>query len=292
MNEHDEILTLSAIAKNFGDKVALKHVDLSVRRGAVHVICGENGAGKSTLMNILAGIHQPSAGTIQLNGRAVTIPDPITASRLGIGMVHQHFTLVPSMTVAENIYLGRHIRKYGLFSDRKAMTGRAAELIERFNFRLDAEAPVRSLSVGQRQRVEILKALAFDAELLILDEPTAVLTPPEVDELIGIIDGLRSRGRTILFITHKLREVKAVSDVVTVIRRGESISTYPTATVSETDIARYLASGEWQGKAGAYAIQGRFEMHVARLDGSYSGVMGLPLRETAGLLRQFGLLAP
>jgi simple sugar transport system ATP-binding protein len=238
MNDQDEILKLSAIAKTFGDKVALKHVDLDVRRGEVHVICGENGAGKSTLMNILAGIHQASAGTISLNGRAVTIPDPIAASRLGIGMVHQHFTLVPSMSVADNVFLGRHLRKYGIFSDGKAMVARTEELVQRFNFGLDPEAPVRSLSVGQRQRVEILKALAFDAELLILDEPTAVLTPPEVDELIEVIDGLRTRGRTILFITHKLREVKAVSDRVTVIRHGESISTHPTASVSEADIAR------------------------------------------------------
>jgi simple sugar transport system ATP-binding protein len=285
MNEHDDILTLLAIAKSFGDKVALKHVDLSVRRGAVHVICGENGAGKSTLMNILAGIHQPSAGTIQLNGRAVTIPDPITASRLGIGMVHQHFTLVPSMTVAENIYLGRHIRKYGLFSDRKAMTERAAELIDRFNFRLDAEAPVRSLSVGQRQRVEILKALAFDAELLILDEPTAVLTPPEVDELIGIIDGLRARGRTILFITHKLREVKAVSDVVTVIRRGESISTYPTASVSETDIARDMVGRNvFLVGRGDSAEPRRFGAPVLSLDGvSVTNSTGRLLLDTVSL---------
>ncbi|MBN9217447.1 MAG: ABC transporter ATP-binding protein [Mesorhizobium sp.] len=238
MDDQDEILKLSAIAKMFGDKAALKHVDIRVRRGEVHVICGENGAGKSTLMNILAGIHQPDGGTINLNGKDVTIADPIAASRLGIGMVHQHFALVPSMSVAENVFLGRHPRRLGLFSDRRAMVERTRELIDRYGFGLDPETPVRSLSVGQRQRVEILKALAFDAELLILDEPTAVLTPPEVDELIEVIAGLRQRGRTILFITHKLREVKAVSDRVTVIRHGESISTYPTAVVSEADIAR------------------------------------------------------
>lgn len=238
MTDRNEILKLSAIAKMFGEKPALKHVDLDVRRGEVHVICGENGAGKSTLMNILAGIHQPSSGTISLNGRPVTIADPIAASRLGIGMVHQHFTLVPSMSVAENVFLGRHLRKLGLFSDTRAMIARTGELIGRYNFGLDPETPVRELSVGQRQRVEILKALAFDAELLILDEPTAVLTPPEVDELIEVIAGLRQRGRTILFITHKLREVKAVSDRVTVIRHGESISTHPTTAVSEADIAR------------------------------------------------------
>ncbi|MFI0843951.1 ABC transporter ATP-binding protein [Mesorhizobium sp. IMUNJ 23232] len=238
MTNADDILKLSAIAKSFGDKVALKHVDLDVRRGEVHVICGENGAGKSTLMNILAGIHQPTSGTIFLNGKAVAIPDPIEASRLGIGMVHQHFALVPSMTVAENVFLGRHIRKWGFFSDKAAMVARTRDLVARYRFGLDPEAVVGTLSVGQRQRVEILKALAFDAELLILDEPTAVLTPPEVDELIEVIAGLRARGRTVLFITHKLREVKAVSDRVTVIRHGESISTHATGTVSEADIAR------------------------------------------------------
>ena len=238
MTNTDDILRLSAIAKTFGEKVALKHVDLAVRRSEVHVICGENGAGKSTLMNILAGIHQPSAGFIELNGRQVVIADPIEASRLGIGMVHQHFTLVPSMSVAENVFLGRHIRKWGVFSDKAAMVARTRDLIARYRFGLDPETPVRALSVGQRQRVEILKALAFDAELLILDEPTAVLTPPEVDELIEVIAGLSALGRTILFITHKLREVKAVSDRVTVIRHGESISTHATQTVSEADIAR------------------------------------------------------
>ncbi len=244
MSGPEPLLSLRGIAKSFGGKVALAHVDLDVRPGEVHVICGENGAGKSTLMNILAGIHQPSAGTIRLNGAEIEIPDPIAASRAGIGMVHQHFTLVPSMTVADNLFLGRQPKRFGLFSDRQAMAERARELIDRYNFRLDPQAPIQSLSVGQRQRVEILKALAFDATLLILDEPTAVLTPPEVEELLGVIDGLRSRGRTILFITHKLREVKAVSDRVTVLRHGKSISTHATQDVSEADIARDMVGRE------------------------------------------------
>jgi simple sugar transport system ATP-binding protein len=244
MSEHDVMLRLTGISKNFGDKAALTHVDLEVLRGEVHVICGENGAGKSTLMNILAGILAPGNGHIILEGAEVQIPDPIAATALGIGMVHQHFALVPSMTIAENIFLGRHLRRFGLFSDRRAMIARTQELIERYNFRLDATAPVRSLSVGQRQRVEILKALAFDAELLILDEPTAVLTPPEVDDLIQVIDGLRTSGKTILFITHKLREVKAVSDRVTIIRHGRSIVTYRTAEVTEAQIAKDMVGRE------------------------------------------------
>ncbi len=238
------MLRLAGIRKNFGEKVALHHVDIDVRCGEVHVICGENGAGKSTLMNILAGIHSPTAGTITLKGKEAKITDPIAASALGIGMVHQHFALVPSMTIAENVFLGRHLRRWGLFSDKPAMLSFTQRLIDKFNFGLDAAAPIRGLSVGQRQRVEILKALAFDAELLILDEPTAVLTPPEVDDLLQVINGLRKSGKTILFITHKLHEVKAVSDRVTIIRHGRSVTTYDTAGVSETQIARDMVGRE------------------------------------------------
>lgn len=244
MSEYDIILRLDGISKNFGEKVALRHVDLEVLRGEVHVLCGENGAGKSTLMNILAGILTPSEGRIILDGTEVQIPDPIKASALGIGMVHQHFALVPSMTIAENIFLGRHLRRFGLFSNRRAMVSRTKALIEQYNFRLNATAPVRSLSVGQRQRVEILKALAFDAKLLILDEPTAVLTPPEVDDFIQVINGLRTNGKTILFITHKLREVKAVSNRVTIIRDGRSVDTYRTAEVTEAQIAKDMVGRE------------------------------------------------
>jgi simple sugar transport system ATP-binding protein len=240
----DIMLRLAGIRKNFGEKTALHHVDIEVRRGEVHVICGENGAGKSTLMNILAGIHEPSGGSIELNGKPVTVSNPIEAGALGIGMVHQHFALVPSMTIAENVFLGRHLRRYGIFSDKPGMVDYTQQLIDRFNFRLDATAVVATLSVGQRQRVEILKALAFDAELLILDEPTAVLTPPEVDDLLEVIDGLRKGGKTILFITHKLREVKAVSDRVSIVRHGRSVITYDTASVTETQIARDMVGRE------------------------------------------------
>jgi ABC-type uncharacterized transport system ATPase subunit len=167
--DHDNILVLDGIAKQFGDIVALEHVDLSIRRGEVHVVCGENGAGKSTLMNILVGIHAPDGGKIVFNGKETTIRDPLAAGAMGIGMVHQHFTLVPSMSVAENLFLGHHLCHFGFFSDRRAMVERAGTLIDTYSFALDPEAIVRTLSVGQRQRVEILKALVFDAELLILD---------------------------------------------------------------------------------------------------------------------------
>jgi simple sugar transport system ATP-binding protein len=188
-------------------------------------------------MNILGGILQADAGEMSLDGRSVRLGDPMDAARAGIGMVHQHFKLVASMSVAENLFLNRQPLRLGFLTDRRAMRERARALIARYRFDLDPDAPIAQLSVGQRQRVEILKALAFDARLLILDEPTAVLTPPEVDELLGVIADLKARGRTILFITHKLREVKAASDRVTVLRHGASVSTRRTAGLSESDIA-------------------------------------------------------
>jgi ABC-type uncharacterized transport system ATPase subunit len=253
-------LKLSQIGKRFGEKIAIHSIDLDVAAGSVHAVCGENGAGKSTLMNILAGVHQPDQGRIMIDGSAVTIPSPSAAARLGIGMVHQHFTLVPSMTVAENVFLGRHVRRLGIFSDRAAMATRAAALIARYGFSLDVKAPVSSLSVGQRQRVEILKALAFDARILILDEPTAVLTPREVDELLGVVALLRDRGASVLFITHKLREAVSVSDTVTVIRDGRSILHRPTSAVTESEIAiamvgRAIVPAR-RGRSGASAAGG------------------------------------
>ena len=237
MSDPAPLLRLRGVAKTFGDKVALAHVDLDVEAGEVHVICGENGAGKSTLMNILAGILTPDGGQIELDGAPIRFADPIAAGRAGIGMVHQHFKLVASMSVAENLFLNRQPLRFGFVSDRRAMRERARALIERYRFDLDPDAPIARLSVGQRQRVEVLKALAFDARILILDEPTAVLTPPEVGELLAVVAQLKARGRTILFITHKLREVKAASDRVTVLRLGRSVSTRPTIGLSEAEIA-------------------------------------------------------
>ncbi len=235
---NENILVLKNIKKSFGETLALDEVNLSICRGEVHVVCGENGAGKSTLMNILVGIHKPDAGKIIFKGKEIKISDPLVASSIGIGMVHQHFTLVPSMSVAENMFLGHHLRYIKFFSNYQKMIKRAGALIDKYNFALDPEATVSNLSVGQRQRVEILKALVFDAELLILDEPTAVLTPPEVDELLKVISNLRNAGSTVVFITHKLREVKAISDRVTILRNGKRISTLTTNRVTEKDIAR------------------------------------------------------
>ncbi len=238
------ILQLLGVSKRFGDKKALDHVDLDVENGEIHVICGENGAGKSTLMNIVAGIIRPDEGEIRIAGRAVRLADPTDAARAGVGMVHQHFKLIPSMTVAENLYLNRQPRMFGIISDRAAMRAGAEAWIRRYRFELDPDAPVSRLSVGQRQRVEILKALGFDARLLILDEPTAVLTPPEVNELLRIMGQLKAAERTILFITHKLNEAKAVADRITVLRHGQRISTRPARGLSETAIALDMVGRE------------------------------------------------
>lgn len=238
--ERTPALQLEGIVKTFGDKVAIEHVDLTIWPGEVHAICGENGAGKSTLMNILCGIHQADAGTVRLDGRTVHFTAPVESSRAGIGMVHQHFTLVPSMTVAENVFLHRQPRRFGILTDGDAMRRATAALIDEFDFALDPDDRIADLTVGQRQRVEIIKALAFDAKILILDEPTAVLTPPEVDELLEIIADLRAKGRTVVFITHKLREVMALSDRVTVVRRGRTVDTRVTSEVTDADIAQMM----------------------------------------------------
>ena len=238
------LLALRGVSKRFGDKQALAGVDLDLRSGEVHVVCGENGAGKSTLMNIIGGILQPDEGELLINGAVVRFPDPVAASRAGVGMVHQHFRLVSSMSVAENLYLNRQPRRFGLFSDRAAMRRGAANLIARYGFDLQPDAIVGGLSVGQRQRVEILKALGFDARILILDEPTAVLTPGEVAQLLDVVRDLRAKGRAILFITHKLKEALDIADRVTVLRHGRRISTRPRSELTERAIALDMVGRE------------------------------------------------
>ena len=217
-------LELKGITKSFGALVANDGIDLSVNRGEIHAILGENGAGKSTLMNIVYGLLQPDSGEIRVDGKVVTIHEPSDALAVGIGMVHQHFMLIPVFTVLENIVLGHEstskIGKLKLSEAREKLLALAAD----FGFEIDPDAYIENLPVGVQQRVEILKALIYDAKVLILDEPTAVLTPQETDELIDVMKRLRSQGTSIIFISHKLREVKAVSDRITVIRRGKVVA--------------------------------------------------------------------
>ncbi len=237
------LLELKGITKRFGHLVADDHVDLAVREGEIQALVGENGAGKTTLMNIVFGLLQPDEGEIYLRGQAVTIRSPLVAARLGIGMVHQHFKLVPSLTAAENIFLGREPGQ-GPLLHHGVTIQRAVDLAQRYQLEIDPSVPVRYLSVGQQQRVEILKALSYDARLLILDEPTAVLTPQETEELFHVVRALRERGKTVIFITHKLNEVRAVADRFSVMRDGKLIATVATGEATEADIARMMVGRE------------------------------------------------
>ena len=215
-------LELRGITKVFGTFVANDAIDLVVEPGEIHSLLGENGAGKSTLMNVLYGLYRPDGGEILLDDAPVRFGGPGDAMRAGIGMVHQHFMLVPPFTVAENVMLGNEPGSFG-FLDLASARRTVRELSARFNFDIDPDALIEDLPVGAQQRVESIKALSRDAEILILDEPTAVLTPQETDELISIMRQLKEQGTSIVFITHKLREVRAIADSITVIRRGKIV---------------------------------------------------------------------
>ena len=227
-------LELRGITKAFGPLVANDHIDLTVEPGQIHALLGENGAGKSTLMNVLYGLHQPDAGQVLIDDEPVTFSGPGDAVAAGIGMVHQHFMLVPVFTVAESVALGYEpVGALGII-DAGAAAAKVTEISRRFGFDVDPNALIEDLPVGVQQRVEIIKALARDAKVLILDEPTAVLTPQETDELIAIMRELKASGTSIVFITHKLREIREVADTITVIRRGRVVGTAePTASAAE-----------------------------------------------------------
>ena len=238
------LLELREITKAFGSKVANDRISLNVQPGRIHALVGENGAGKTTLMTMIAGTAQPDSGTIIFDGAAVEITNPKKAGALGIGMVHQHFKLVPSLTVAANVFLGRELRTPFGALDAKRMEREVAALSERFGLVIDPTLKVSSLSVGVRQRVELLKALSHDTRLLILDEPTAVLTPGETDELFVVVRALAAQGCAVVFISHKLGEVLEIADEITVIRDGKSITTLPAAGLTQTDIAQMMVGRE------------------------------------------------
>lgn len=227
-------LELRGITKRFGPLVANDSISITVEAGQIHALLGENGAGKSTLMNVLFGLYEPDEGEIVLDGRPRDFDGPGDAMRAGIGMVHQHFMLIPVFTVAENVILGFEPTRAGGLLDLRTARKRVRELSERFGFNIDPDAVVGDLSVGAQQRVEIIKALSHDARVLVLDEPTAVLTPQETDELMEIMRQLAAEGTSIVFITHKLREVKAVADTITVIRHGKVVGeASPEASAAE-----------------------------------------------------------
>lgn len=236
---------LKDIRKTFPGVVANDDVNLSVDAGELHVILGENGAGKSTLMNVLYGLYQPDGGTIELNGEAKEFDSPQDAIDEGIGMIHQHFKLVGPMTIAENIILGSEPRSSnGISVDMATAKREVRELAERYGFDIDPSAVVEESSVGVRQRVEILKTLYRGADLLILDEPTAVLTPDEIESLFSVFDELLDQNKTIIFITHKLDEAMSVADNITVLRDGKKVTTLPAAEASKNELAELMVGKE------------------------------------------------
>lgn len=231
---------MHGITKHFGSFCALDHVDLDVKKGSIHAVLGENGAGKSTLMNVLYGLYQADSGEIYLNGKKTAIKNPNVAIEHGIGMVHQHFMLVDNFTVTQNIILGNEVTgKFGIIDMKKARE-EILNIVKKYGLEVDPDAKIEDISVGMQQRVEILKALYRGADLLILDEPTAVLTPQEIEELIAIMRSLIKDGKTIIIITHKLKEIKASSDVCTIIRRGHKIDTVSVADVDEEQLATMM----------------------------------------------------
>src|SRR5690606_1444262 len=215
-------------------------VSFSIKKGEIHALLGENGAGKSTLMKILYGIEIPEEGEIYLNGEKVNIRSPQDAIQLGIGMVHQHFMLVPSFTVAENIVLGIEPRKNKIFVDKDKAAKLAEEIASKYNFNIDVNQKVENLTVGTKQKVEILKALYRGADILILDEPTAVLTPQETEELFVQLEELKKNGHTIIFISHKLDEIKRICDRLTILRNGRNMGTYDIGDLTTDQISRLM----------------------------------------------------
>jgi len=238
------VLELRNITKTFPGVIANDHINLNLQEGEIHALLGENGAGKTTLMNILYGLYTPDEGEIFIQGSKVEIKDPNDAIDQGIGMVHQHFMLIPVFTVTENVMLGVESMRGGIFLDRQAAADRIREISSRFGLQVDPEIMVEYLPVGIQQRVEIIKVLYREAEILILDEPTAVLTPQEVVELFEVIRTLVDQGKSVIFITHKLKEVISIADRISVLRNGKMVGTTTPAESTEESLAKMMVGRE------------------------------------------------
>ena len=241
------VIEMLGIRKEFGSFVANNNITLQLKKGEIHALLGENGAGKSTLMNVLFGLYQPEGGEIRVRGKAVKITNPNVANDLGIGMVHQHFMLVENFTVTENIILGSEPTKMGVVNIKDAAK-KVAEISEKYGLDVDPYAKIEDITVGMQQRVEILKTLYRGAEILIFDEPTASLTPQEISELIQIMKKLIEEGKSIILITHKLKEIMDVSDRVTIIRKGEGIGTVVTAETNPDELAELMVGRQVEFK--------------------------------------------
>jgi simple sugar transport system ATP-binding protein len=279
-------MEMRSITKRFPGVLANDEVDFEVKSGEVHALLGENGAGKSTLMNILYGLYQADEGQIFLNGKEVRIQSPTDAIEHGIGMIHQHFMLVETLTVAENVALGLDSSREPL-TDLDRVSERILELADLYGLEMDPDAYVWQLSVGQRQRVEIMKALYRGAALLILDEPTAVLTPQEVDELFHIIRDMAEDGHALIFISHKLHEVIDISDRVTVLRGGRKVGTYETENATKSDLARWMVGREVDFRPEIEEIQpGEVRLKVKHVscksDRGTPGLRGVDLEVRSG----------
>jgi general nucleoside transport system ATP-binding protein len=266
-------LELRGITKRFGPVVANDGIDFDLRPGEVHALLGENGAGKSTLMSILYGLYSPDEGEVRVNGEPVKVDSPARAIDLGIGMVHQHFMLVPVMTVTENIVLGEEPTRGALLDVREG-SRKVKELSDRYGLAVDPDAVIEQVSVGMQQRVEILKTLYRDARILILDEPTAVLTAQESHELFEVLSALKQDGVSIVFISHKLNEVLEISDRVTVLRRGKRIDTVPTEGATEESLARLMVGRD---------VLLRVEKEAAKRGGPVLEVEDVHVRDLRGL---------
>ncbi len=271
-----DTLEMRGITKRFPGVLASDHIDFDVQAGEVHALLGENGAGKSTLMKILYGLYHPDEGEILLNGKPVSIDSPNDSIKLGIGMIHQHFMLVETLTVAENVALGMPSSR-GMLTDLDQVSKRILSLADRYGLKIDPSAYIWQLSVGQQQRVEIIKALYRGAALLILDEPTAVLTPQEVDELFVIMRQMAKDGHGLIFISHKLHEVIEISNRVSVLRDGRKMGTRPTSEITKQDLANWMVGRE----VGFTPDRGQAELGEIRLQvenlscGSDRGITGL-----------------
>jgi general nucleoside transport system ATP-binding protein len=279
-------LELRGITKRYGALVANDGIDLTVEPGQIHALLGENGAGKSTLMNVLYGLTQPDGGHILADGEPVTLRSPKDAIKAGFGMVHQHFMLVPVFTVAENVTLGaERSRRLGLL-DRRSMRSEVNELSRRYGLRVDPDALIEELPVGVQQRVEIIKALVREARVLILDEPTSVLTPGETEELFTIMRQLRADGRSIIFISHKLHEVQEIADVITVIRRGKVVGQRPPTATDEELAALMVGRKVTLQVSKAAAVPGDVVLEVTDLhvpdDRGQDAVRGVSFSVRAG----------
>ncbi len=242
----EPVLELRGITKRFPGVLANDQIDLSLNEGEIHALLGENGAGKTTLMNILYGLYQPDEGEVFVRGKKVEIHDPGDAIAEGIGMVHQHFMLIPVFTVTENVMLGEESLRYGDFLDRASASQRITDISEQYHLEVDPEVCVQDIAVGVQQRVEIIKLLYRNADILIFDEPTAVLTPQEADELFKIMRSLTDQGKSIIFITHKLREVLEVADRISVLRRGKMVGSTTPKDASRSKLAEMMVGREVQ----------------------------------------------